>query len=304
MRSGNEVSVSFTLENTGSRSGAEVAQVYAGTLPTSVPTPPKQLAGWAKVSLDPGESRRVTVRLACKSLSYWDPGTKTYVGQIEGAANVSNPNSTDPASQNTDGHWVTPSGRVTLSVGSSVQDIRLTDAVTLRAGTCAENSDIAGGSGGGGGGGGGTGGGGGAAGPPGPPGSRRSGRRVQGPAGPPGLPVGGRQGRLPQHYDRAGALHADLRGRHVGDGHEGGSHGTPAPGQGRPDVREGQGRAQVREDARAAQAHPQGPARASTSSESASAARPPASRSESGLRSGAESGCNESQAGARSRGSE
>src|SRR5688572_5240830 len=40
------VSVSFTLRNTGERTGAEVAQVYAGTLPTSVPTPPKQLAGW------------------------------------------------------------------------------------------------------------------------------------------------------------------------------------------------------------------------------------------------------------------
>jgi Glycosyl hydrolase family 3 C-terminal domain/Fibronectin type III-like domain/Glycosyl hydrolase family 3 N terminal domain len=58
-----QVSVSFTLRNTGQRTGAEVAQVYAGTLPTNVATPSKQLAGWAKVTLNPGESRRVTVRL-------------------------------------------------------------------------------------------------------------------------------------------------------------------------------------------------------------------------------------------------
>jgi beta-glucosidase len=139
------VSVSFTLRNTGERTGAEVAQVYAGTLPTSVPTPPKQLAGWAKLTLDPGERRRVTVPLACKSLSYWDPGASTNAGHSEGQANNSpftapgGPG--DPVSSNTDGGWVTPSGRVTIHVGSSVQDIRLTDTVTLRGGTCAQGSD-------------------------------------------------------------------------------------------------------------------------------------------------------------------
>ena len=81
--------------------------------------------------------------LACKSLSYWDPGANTDAGASEGTANVADPTSTDPASTNTDGHWVTPSGRVTLSIGSSVQDIRRTATVTLRVGTCAENSDIA-----------------------------------------------------------------------------------------------------------------------------------------------------------------
>jgi beta-glucosidase len=136
-----QVSVSFTLRNTGKRTGAETAQVYAGTLPTSVPTPPKQLAGWAKVTLDPGERRRVTVQLACKSLSYWDPGANTDAGQSEGQAQASDSNSTDPVSQNTDGRWVTPSGRVPLYIGSSVQDIRLTSTVTLRGGTCDEGSD-------------------------------------------------------------------------------------------------------------------------------------------------------------------
>ncbi|MBD0293325.1 MAG: glycoside hydrolase family 3 C-terminal domain-containing protein [Jiangellaceae bacterium] len=138
-----QVSVSFTVRNTGQRTGAEVAQVYAGTLPTSVATPPKQLAGWARVRLDPGESRRVTVQLACKSLSYWDSGANTDAGHSEGQAQAADPDSTDPPSQNTDGRWVTPSGRVTLHIGSSVQDIRLTDTVALRGGTCSENSDSA-----------------------------------------------------------------------------------------------------------------------------------------------------------------
>jgi beta-glucosidase len=136
-----QVSVSFTLRNTGRRTGSEVAQVYAGTLPTSVPTPPKQLAGWAKVSLDPGERRRVTVRLACKSLSSWDAGANTDAGRSEGQSQAADPDSTDPVSQNTDGGWVTPAGPLTVHVGSSVQDIRLTDTVTLREGTCAEGSD-------------------------------------------------------------------------------------------------------------------------------------------------------------------
>jgi beta-glucosidase len=140
-----QVSVSFALRNTGDRTGAEVAQVYAGTLPTDVPTPPKQLAGWAKLTLDPGERRRVTVPLACKSLSHWEPGANTDAGQSEGQANTSDPTGTDPTSQNTDGRWATPAGRVTIHVGASVQDIRLTDTVNLRAGTCAEGSDREGG---------------------------------------------------------------------------------------------------------------------------------------------------------------
>ena len=108
-----QVSVSFTLRNTGDRTGAEVAQVYAGTLPTSVPTPPKQLAGWAKVTWTRASAGASPCQLACKSLSYWDPGANTDAGQSEGQANAADPNSTDPASQNTDGHWVTPDGRVT-----------------------------------------------------------------------------------------------------------------------------------------------------------------------------------------------
>ena len=64
-------------------------------------------------------------------------------GQSEGEANTADPEGTDPVSANTDGGWVTPAGRVAIHVGSSVRDIRLTDTVTLAAGTCGEDSDVA-----------------------------------------------------------------------------------------------------------------------------------------------------------------
>jgi len=52
---------SFTLTNTGPRRGTEIAQVYAGPLPTrAVDTPARALAGWARVTLEPGASRRAT----------------------------------------------------------------------------------------------------------------------------------------------------------------------------------------------------------------------------------------------------
>jgi beta-glucosidase len=97
--------VRFTLTNTGSRTGTEVAQVYVGRLPTSLPTPVKQLAGVARVTLRPGESQTVTVSLDRLSLSYWD-------SQAD--------------------RWVTPAGRVAVLVGSSSRDIQLRGTLTIR----------------------------------------------------------------------------------------------------------------------------------------------------------------------------
>jgi beta-glucosidase len=72
------IQVSFTLTNTGSWAGAEIAQVYLG-LPTSTGEPPKRLVGWAKVELMPGETREVTVTLdpnaSSRPLSYWNVNT-------------------------------------------------------------------------------------------------------------------------------------------------------------------------------------------------------------------------------------
>jgi beta-glucosidase len=104
---GGAVQVRFTLVNTGRRTGAEAAQVYRGALPTGVATPPRQLAGFAKVTLDPGERERVTVTLDRRALAYFDTGRNT---------------------------WVTPGGRVPIEVGSSSRDIRLTGSATVAAG--------------------------------------------------------------------------------------------------------------------------------------------------------------------------
>jgi beta-glucosidase len=70
-RDGN-VEVSFSLTNTGDRAGAEVAQVYVADAHTEVPRPPKELKGFARVTLAPGETRRITVGLDRRSFSYYD----------------------------------------------------------------------------------------------------------------------------------------------------------------------------------------------------------------------------------------
>lgn len=65
------VTVSFNLTNTGKRAGAEVAQVYA-RLPSVAGEPPRRLVGWQKVSLKPGQSRRVSVVVPWERLSVWN----------------------------------------------------------------------------------------------------------------------------------------------------------------------------------------------------------------------------------------
>jgi beta-glucosidase len=100
-----DIRVRFTVRNIGRRTGREVAQVYVGALPTSVPTPPKQLASFAKVNLDPRDRERLTVTLDPHALSYWDEAAD---------------------------RWVTPRGTVPIYVGSSVEDIRLTGSVRIR----------------------------------------------------------------------------------------------------------------------------------------------------------------------------
>jgi beta-glucosidase len=69
--SGPSTQVSFLVKNTGTRAGEEVAEVYAA-LPANAGEPPKRLVGWSKVSLQPGESRQVTVTIPAKYLSIFD----------------------------------------------------------------------------------------------------------------------------------------------------------------------------------------------------------------------------------------
>lgn len=80
--------VSFTLRNDGSVAGAEVPQVYLTGLNDPV-EPPKRLVGWEKVSLNPGEARRVRLEIPAQMRRVWDtscngwkvaPGGQFYVG--------------------------------------------------------------------------------------------------------------------------------------------------------------------------------------------------------------------------------
>jgi beta-glucosidase len=66
------VAVSFDVTNTGSREGAEVAELYVGDPHSSVPRPPKELKGFAKVNLRPGETKRVTLLLDRRAFSFYD----------------------------------------------------------------------------------------------------------------------------------------------------------------------------------------------------------------------------------------
>ena len=70
--------VTFEVTNTGKRAGAEVAQVYVGDSHASVPRPPKELKGFAKVELKPGETKSVTIALEPRAFTYYDVKDKLW----------------------------------------------------------------------------------------------------------------------------------------------------------------------------------------------------------------------------------
>jgi beta-glucosidase len=100
-----DVTVTFTVRNRSRTAGAAVAQAYLGPLPTSVETAARQLAGFERVSLEPGEARKVTITIPRRSLSYWDESTD---------------------------QWVTPAGRVPVYVGNASDDTELAGTINVR----------------------------------------------------------------------------------------------------------------------------------------------------------------------------
>lgn len=66
------VSVSFTVTNTGNRPGAEVSQVYVGDGHSKLERPVKELKGFAKTMLNPGETKPVNVSLSRRAFAYFD----------------------------------------------------------------------------------------------------------------------------------------------------------------------------------------------------------------------------------------
>ncbi|KAL2267931.1 hypothetical protein VTJ83DRAFT_5208 [Remersonia thermophila] len=96
--------VTAQVTNTGGVAGAEVAQLYL-SFPSSAPsTPPRQLRGFAKLKLQPGQSGTATFNLRKRDLAYWDTGRQ---------------------------QWVVPTGRFVVSVGASSRDIRLTGNIDV-----------------------------------------------------------------------------------------------------------------------------------------------------------------------------
>jgi beta-glucosidase len=100
--------VSVAVANTGSRAGAEVPQLYMG-MPASTGEPPKQLKGYTKVALAPGESRTVTMTLDRRSFSYWDSGAAA---------------------------WTVAKGCYRIMVGSSSRDIAQQGVVAVGGARC------------------------------------------------------------------------------------------------------------------------------------------------------------------------
>jgi beta-glucosidase len=71
--------VSIVVENTGARAGAEVAQLYVRDLISSVTRPVKELKGFQRITLDPGEARTVRFEVPAHELGFWGPGMRYVV---------------------------------------------------------------------------------------------------------------------------------------------------------------------------------------------------------------------------------
>ncbi|KAB2574246.1 Glycoside hydrolase family 3 [Lasiodiplodia theobromae] len=98
------IRVTTTVENTGDRDGAEVAQLYVA-YPSSAPDqPPRQLRGFEKVKLAKGERKDVTFSVRRKDISYWDTTAQ---------------------------EWAVAKGRYTFSVGASSRDLKGEATVTI-----------------------------------------------------------------------------------------------------------------------------------------------------------------------------
>ena len=75
------VTVSVEVTNTGSRAGQEVVQMYIGDRKSSLPRPLKELKGFSKVYLEPGESTVVTFEVDRDDLSFFDPDRHEWVAE-------------------------------------------------------------------------------------------------------------------------------------------------------------------------------------------------------------------------------
>jgi beta-glucosidase len=90
-----DVQVSATVTNTGSRAGSDVAQLYLGD-PSGAGEPPRQLAGFQRVSLGAGQSAQVSFTITPQQESWWDDPANGWT-QTEGTYNIYVGDSSDPS---------------------------------------------------------------------------------------------------------------------------------------------------------------------------------------------------------------
>jgi beta-glucosidase len=76
--SNGQATVTATVTNTGSRAGADVAQLYAGD-PASAGEPPHQLKGFQRIALNPGASATVTFTVTAHDLASWDTASNSWI---------------------------------------------------------------------------------------------------------------------------------------------------------------------------------------------------------------------------------
>ncbi len=89
------VKVSFMLKNVGSREGAEISELYVGDSHSSVPRPLKELKGFAKVELLPGEKKQVVLTLNRRAFSYYDVKKRDWTAEPGDFAILVGSSSTD-----------------------------------------------------------------------------------------------------------------------------------------------------------------------------------------------------------------
>lgn len=97
------VTVELTLKNTGDRTGDEVVQLYVRDLSASMTRPVKELAGFKRVTLAPGEKKTVSFALRADQTAFLDHDMK----------------------------WKVEKGDIEVQIGSSSEDIRLTDSFCI-----------------------------------------------------------------------------------------------------------------------------------------------------------------------------
>ncbi len=114
------VSVELSVTNTGARRGAEVVQCYVAPVAPRLVRPPKELKGFAKVWLDPGETTAVTIDLDARAFAYWDPGDP---GRAALRARIAATPFEDPAATAPAPGWRVDPGRYELHVGRSSADV-------------------------------------------------------------------------------------------------------------------------------------------------------------------------------------